>query len=413
MRRILKILFLGLLLLSYKLCFCQDYNITGLQELGTKAGNDHFTGDVYINMGAAAADGLNTVMGKVTFMPNARTHWHRHGTGQILIVTDGEGLYQEEGKPVVLIHKGDVVKCPKNVKHWHGATSYGSMAHSAIVPNLKKGAAEWFQSVTDQEYKSYTPMKNTIKVGLTEPAKRNVEKFWPLDSVSSLAKTDPEFYELFTNFTMGETMEIAGLDDRKSIIVVLGAAIATQSKEVFLKYTEAGLEIGMTPVEIKEVLYHGAPYAGYAKVAEILEATNKLFTEKGILLPLEPQGTITQENRLEKGLAVQKAIFGERIEHMYKNPKEGQKHIPEYLSANCFGDYYTRGGLDLADRELLNFAIISSLGDAESQLAGHIGGNIAVGNTKEMLVTAITRMVPFIGYPRSLNAFKVLNHTFE
>ena len=79
------------------------------------------------------------------------------------------------------------------------------------------------------------------------------------------------------------------------------------------------------------------------------------------------------------------------------------------LSANCFGDYYTRRGLDLNQRELLTFAILISLGGADAQVKGHIKGNYNIGNSKQLMLDTITYLLPYIGYPRSLNAISALN----
>jgi 4-carboxymuconolactone decarboxylase len=86
-----------------------------------------------------------------------------------------------------------------------------------------------------------------------------------------------------------------------------------------------------------------------------------------------------------------------------------QRHIQDFLAANCFGDYYTRGGLDLKTRELLTFAMLAAMGGCEPQLAGHLAGNLAVGNDRAVLVSTITQLLPFIGYPRTLNALRVIN----
>jgi len=108
-------------------------------------------------------------------------------------------------------------------------------------------------------------------------------------------------------------------------------------------------------------------------------------------------------------MALQKAIFGEMIDKMYAESPENQQHIQKYLSGNCFGDYYTRTGLDIKMRELLAFSMILSLGGCEPQLKGHIQGNVNVGNDKKILLSVITQLLPYVGYPRTLNAIRCLN----
>ncbi len=120
----------------------------------TKVTNDNFTGDVWLTMLAESDTTYNVNIGSVTFEPGARTNWHSHKGGQILLVTEGEGLYQEKGKPVEVIKKGDVIKCPPNTEHWHGATPTEAMTHIAVGTNTNVGGAVWFKPVTDQEYRS-------------------------------------------------------------------------------------------------------------------------------------------------------------------------------------------------------------------------------------------------------------------
>ena len=102
-----------------------------------------------------AEDGYDCTVGVVTFEPGARTNWHRHRGGQILLVTEGKGYYQEKGKPKRVIQKGDVVKCIAGTEHWHGASPGTKLTHVAIGPNAGKGIAEWLQRVTDNEYNAF------------------------------------------------------------------------------------------------------------------------------------------------------------------------------------------------------------------------------------------------------------------
>ena len=119
---------------------------------GERAPGQHFTGTVWVNSLVAEESPYQCVVGNVVFEAGARTHWHRHPSGQVLLVTDGEGYYQEKGQPKRLVHKGDVIKAPPGVEHWHGASLKQPMTHLAIVPNTEKGAVTWLQPVTEQQY---------------------------------------------------------------------------------------------------------------------------------------------------------------------------------------------------------------------------------------------------------------------
>jgi 4-carboxymuconolactone decarboxylase len=124
---------------------------------------------------------------------------------------------------------------------------------------------------------------------------------------------------------------------------------------------------------------------------------------------LEGQSTSSPETLYDKGLAIRKAVFGEMIDQMYERSPKDQLHIQRFLSANCFGDYYTRNGLDIKVRELVTLSILIALGGVESQIKGHIRGNLNVGNDRETLLSLITQLLPWVGYPRTLNALACLN----
>lgn len=172
---------------------------------------------------------------------------------------------------------------------------------------------------------------------------------------------------------------------------------------------DSALDDGVSPVEAKEALYQTIPYVGMAKAYDFVLAANEVMAEKGIQLPLEGQSRTTPQNRLEKGLAAQKEIFGSHIDEMRASAPAELKHIQDYLSANCFGDYYTRGGLDLKTRELLTFATLISLGGVDSQVRSHVQGNLNMGNGRQVLLDTVTVLLPYIGYPRSLNAIAAVN----
>jgi 4-carboxymuconolactone decarboxylase len=245
-------------------------------------------------------------------------------------------------------------------------------------------------------------------MSISDTANRNHEKLFP-NHKSTLKLTDPEFIELFDNFAFDEVLAHGDLDDRTRLMVILAALIASQTLSEYKVMLRGALNIGVTPVEAKEILYQAVPYCGIAKVFDFLHAANEVLESRGVKLPLEGQSTTSPETRREKGLAAQKAIFGDAIETMHRQSPASQRHINEYLSANCFGDYYTRTGLDLKTRELLTFSMILALGGCEPQLKAHIQGNVAIGNHKETLLGVVTQLLPYVGYPRTLNAIRCLN----
>ncbi|TCK04242.1 (R)-mandelonitrile lyase [Marinobacterium mangrovicola] len=113
---------------------------------------DKFTGNVYVEMVFANEDPFVVNSGKVTFMPGARTNWHTHPAGQMLVITDGKGWVQEEGKERQVVEPGDVVWFPPGVKHWHGATDKTAMTHYAIQQFEGGKNVDWLEAVTDEQY---------------------------------------------------------------------------------------------------------------------------------------------------------------------------------------------------------------------------------------------------------------------
>jgi len=226
---------------------------------------------------------------------------------------------------------------------------------------------------------------------------------------SKLAVTDPELIEVFDNFAFDEVLEYGNLDTRTRLMVILASMIASQALGEYKVMMVGALNVGVTPVEIKEIVYQAVPYVGISKVYDFIHATNEILESRGVKLPLERQATTSPETRRQKGLDLTVKIFGNILEKMSENSPENQKHVPEYLAGNCFGDYVTRSGIDLKTRELLTFSMLLSLGGCESQLKGHTQGNLNLGNDKDTLLSVITQLLPYVGYPRTLNALSVLN----
>ena len=246
-------------------------------------------------------------------------------------------------------------------------------------------------------------------MAISERAQKVHDELFP-DHVSTLKETDPELIETFDNFAFDEVLEHGSLDARTRLMAQLAALIACQAHSEYRVMVGAALTIGVTPVEVKEIVYQAVPYVGMGKAFDFIHATNEVMTERGIRLPLEGQSTTTPETRMDKGLEVEKEIVGaEVVEELYASAPDDEGHFQRLLSANCFGDYYTRGGIDVRTRELLTFAMLVSLGGCEPQARGHVAANLNVGNDRTVLLAVVTQLLPFIGYPRTLNALRVID----
>ena len=120
---------------------------------GDVATVDNHTGTVWLNELSKPSDVFDFSVAQATFAPGAKLDWHIHPGGQILMITDGIGYYQELGKPVQVVHKGDILNCTPGVAHWHGAAPGSTFSYIAVSPS-PKGPTQWLQRVTDEEYRS-------------------------------------------------------------------------------------------------------------------------------------------------------------------------------------------------------------------------------------------------------------------
>jgi 4-carboxymuconolactone decarboxylase len=243
----------------------------------------------------------------------------------------------------------------------------------------------------------------------TENATRNHDELFP-GHVSTLAATDPELVEYFDNFAFDEVLAQSQLEPRTRLMVQLAALIAAQAVSEYRAMLGAALNVGVTPVEAKEIIYQAVAYVGMGRVFDFLHATNEVLTGRGVELPLPGQSTTTPEDRLAEGRAVQEQVVGvETVAGLYANAPDDELHVQHWLSANCFGDHLTRSGLDLPTRELVTFAFLVSLGGCEPQVKGHVAGNLRVGNGRARLIDVLSQLLPFIGYPRTLNGLRVVD----
>jgi 4-carboxymuconolactone decarboxylase len=240
----------------------------------------------------------------------------------------------------------------------------------------------------------------------SERARKDHDELFP-GHISTLAVTDPELIENFDNFVFDEVLRHGNLDVRTRLMVQLAAIIACQAAREYRVMLGAALTVRVTPVEAKEILYQAVPYVGMAKVYEFIHVTNEVLTERGVKLP--GQSTTTPENRAAKGLAVQKQIIGDEVvDKLYATAPADLLHIQRYLSANRFGDNYTRTGIDAPTRELLTFSMLAALGGCDPQVKGHVAANLRVGNDRGRLIDVLTQLLPFIGYPRTLNGLRAV-----
>lgn len=214
-------------------------------------------------------------------------------------------------------------------------------------------------------------------------------------------KTDKEFMERWESFAYEEVRKEPGqiLDETTRYLAVLASLVGSQSLEAYRYYLPKAVKSALTAVMVKELVYQAVDYLGFGRVFPFLTATNEIFEELKVSEPQESRATTTKEDRIEKGAAAQAEIFGSQMLEVWKTG-----HINRWLASNCFGDFYTRKGLDLKQREMITFCFLAAQGGCEPQLTAHAKGNMNLGNDREFLGKVVSQILPYIGYPRSLNA---------
>jgi 4-carboxymuconolactone decarboxylase len=246
-------------------------------------------------------------------------------------------------------------------------------------------------------------------MAISETARKNQDELFP-GHVSKLKVTDPELIEVFDNFAFDEVLQHTGLDTRTRLMVQLAALIGGHALSEYRVVLGAALTAGVTPVEAREIVYQAVPYTGMGKAFDFIHATNDILTERGVKLPLDGQSVTTSATRASEGRAMQERIVGaDRVKNLYASAADDELHFQRFLSANCFGDHLTRSGIGVPVRELLPFALLAALGGCDPQVREHVAANLHVGNSRQDLIGVITVLLPFIGYPRTLNALAAIN----
>lgn len=253
-----------------------------------------------------------------------------------------------------------------------------------------------------------TPMEaNQVRPDRIERAQKKYEQLFGQPITPS--QTDPELMTILQRFIFGEVFYVGNLDDKTRELITLTALTTNQTLPQLTPHTNAALNVGVTPIQIREVVYQCALFVGYPKVLNALEVINKVFESRGIKLPLENKATVQEGERFERGREKQAPLYGDAMQqNMSVLPGEFAEAIPRMLTESGFGDYYTREGLDLKTRELMIFCALVTLGGTERQLASHAVGNLKVGNNKETLLAAMVQLFPYIGFPRISNAISIV-----
>ena len=225
--------------------------------------------------------------------------------------------------------------------------------------------------------------------------------FGPRDA--GAAERDPELMEILRRFIFGDVFDTGVLGDQTRELITVTVLACLQTLPQLKSHTAAALRVGVPPVQIREAIYQLAPFIGFPRTLNAVATINDVFADHDIELPLPAQGTVSDPDRYEQGLAEQLPLYGNEIkDNLADLPEPLNEALPRFLTEFCFGDFYTRGGLTLAQRELLVLCALTTIGDTAVQLGPHGRACLQVGNTKTEVIAALVHCFPYIGFPRSV-----------
>lgn len=231
--------------------------------------------------------------------------------------------------------------------------------------------------------------------------------FGPRDR--SAPDLDPELMEILRRFIFGDVFGTGVLDDQTRELITVTVLACLQTLPQLKVHTAATLNVGVDPVQIREAVYQLAPFIGFPRTLNAVATINEVFQSQGIQLPLPDQGTVADGERYARGLAEQVPLYGNEIkDNLADLPEPFNEALPRFLTEFCFGDFYTRGGLTLAQRELLVLCALATIGDTAAQLGPHGRACLQVGNTKTEVVAALVHCFPYIGFPRAVAAIRAV-----
>lgn len=222
---------------------------------------------------------------------------------------------------------------------------------------------------------------------------------------------DPEFMEILQRFIFGEVFYVGQLDDKTRELITVVSLATLQTLPQLKSHINAALNVGNTPLALREAIYQCAPYIGFPRTLNAISVFNEVMRDRGIELPLENAATVSEETRYDAGWKIQKELYGDEVrQSMQSLPAEFRDAVPNILTTFGFGDFYTRNGLDIKTRELLTLVVLTASG-ADLQLTAHVVGAQRAGNTKEELLAAMVQAMPYIGMPNALTAINLIKTT--
>jgi 4-carboxymuconolactone decarboxylase len=369
--------------------------------------SENFTGSVRVDMLFEALDPSHASGGYVSFEPGARTAWHSHPRGQILIVTAGTGRVQRWGDPIEEIRSGDVVRIPAGQKHWHGASPHASMTHLAITEHRDGTAVQWMEKVNDDQYNGSTP---NATGQASAPAQTQVQsqsqpsgqpQGSPAPSGPLQQRIAPGLATLTDDVLFGDVWRRPELSPRDRSLVTISVLVATGKPAQLAGHLGRALDNGVRPSEASGVLAHLAMYCGWPSAVSALDIYDQVYTGRKV------------------DTAALRAV-GPRLPAPASDPARAKALndelgtvAPKFVQLSndvIFDDLWRRPDLSPRDRSLVTIAALAGMGD-DDQLDFYLRRGLESGLSRAQIAEALTHLAFYAGWPKATKALTAVTKT--
>ena len=350
---------------------------------------ENFTGAARVEMLFETRDPLQASAGSVTFEPGARTAWHSHPAGQILIVTAGTGRVQRWGDRIEEIRTGDVVKIPAGQKHWHGAAPLASMTHIAITEPREGSNVQWMEKVSDDEY-------NAASAG-SEPQPVKPQQTAARPSGPVQQRLAPGLATLTDDVLFGDVWRRPELSPRDRSLVTVSVLIATGKSAQLAGHLGRALENGVRPSEASGVLAHLAIYSGWPSAVSALDIYDQVYTARKV----DTAALSAAGPRLSAAASDAARAGGVRYEFGAVAPK-----FAELTNDVVFDDVWRRSDLSPRDRSLVTIAALAATGDDELEM--YLRRGLESGLTAAQIGEAVTHVAFYAGWSKATGAMRAV-----
>jgi 4-carboxymuconolactone decarboxylase len=367
---------------------------------------ESFTGAVRVEMLFEALDPSHAGGGCVTFEPGARTAWHSHPRGQILIVTAGTGRVQRWGDPIQEIRAGDVVRIPAGQKHWHGASPQASMTHIAITEHRDGTTVQWMEKVSEEQYNStpagpegLAPTPAQPQVQSEPPSSQQQGTSRPSGALQQ--KIAPGLATFTDDVLFGDVWRRPELSPRDRSLVTISVLIATGKTAQLAGHLGRALDNGVQPSEASGLLAHLAIYCGWPSAVSPLDVYDQVYTARKVdTAALRAVGP--RLPALASDAARARAVNDELATVA---PKLGQ-----LTNDVVFDNLWRRSDLTARDRSLVTIAALAAMGD-DDQLDFYLRRGLESGLTRAQIAEALTHLGFYAGWVKATKAMTAVTRT--